>query len=95
MAQPEKGWTKKVRKRTTKRRQQLKRCGDKCYLEPGTGKRGSRPKYPVCGKNSCTVTCGGLQAAFNRARMQRNAKIKKTALSRAKRKGCAWARRAS
>lgn len=89
MAQPEKGWGKKSYRRTTKRRKQQKVCGPKCFLEPARGR--SRPKYPVCGKNSCRPTCGGAQAAFNRARMQRNRGVMRKALRLAKRKGCAWA----
>ncbi len=94
MAKPEKGWTKKVRKRTTRRREQLERCGPVCYLEPGTGERGSRPKYPVCSKNSCEPTCGGTQAAFNRARMQRNKKVERKAKRLGRKLGCRWAKTA-
>lgn len=89
---PEKGWKRRSARKTSVRRKQLKKCGPSCYLEPGSSKRGgARPKYPVCAKNSCRPTCGGAQAAFNRARMQRNTKVKRKALTLAKRLGCRWA----
>ena len=85
-----KGWDKKVPKTTTGRRKQMKRVGTECYLEPGTGKRGSRPKYPICNSRG-DVSCKGTAAAFNRARMQGNKKVQKKALAAAKKNGCAWA----
>lgn len=91
MATTTKGWRKRVYKRTTKRRAQLKKFGPQCFLEPGTGERGSRPKYPVCSKKSGRPTCGGILAAFERARMQRNRKIMNRALRAAKKNGCRWA----
>lgn len=86
-----KGWSSQVPKRTTKRRRQMKKLGRECYLEPGTGKRGSRPKYPVCTQRG-SVSCKGTAAAFNRARMQKNKKVQRKALALAKKNGCAWAR---
>lgn len=53
-------------------------CGDGCFLDP------EREKYPICEKCnentcSCKPTKQGVQAALNRARMQKNDKILKLA----------------
>ena len=39
----------------------LKRCGKKCFL-------GTRKSFPICKKNTCTVSQQGVYAAYIRAR---------------------------
>lgn len=39
----------------------LKRCGKKCFLGPNKS-------FPICAKNTCTVSRKGVQSAYNRAR---------------------------
>ena len=40
---------------------QLKKCGKKCFL-------GTRKSFPICKKNTCTVSKKGVYAAYVRAR---------------------------
>jgi hypothetical protein len=88
MAKAERGWGKRSFRRTTKRRTQQRACGTKCFLEPA-----KRPKYPVCSKTSCRPTCGGSQAAFNRARMRRNSVVMRKAKRLGSKLGCAWTKK--
>ena len=39
----------------------LKKCGKKCFL-------GTRKSFPICKKNTCTVSPKGAYAAYIRAR---------------------------
>ena len=39
----------------------LKKCGKKCFL-------GTRKSFPICRKNTCTVSPKGVYAAYIRAR---------------------------
>ena len=39
----------------------LQRCGSKCFLGPGKS-------FPICKRNTCTVSQRGVHAAYNRAR---------------------------
>ena len=39
----------------------LKNCGKKCFL-------GTKKSFPICKKNTCTVSKKGVYAAFIRAR---------------------------
>ena len=39
----------------------LNRCGKKCFL-------GTRKSFPICKKNTCTVSNQGVYAAYIRAR---------------------------
>lgn len=50
----------------------LKRCGKKCFL-------GSKKSFPICIKNTCTVSKKGLYAAYIRSRQRRklNSKYRK------------------
>jgi hypothetical protein len=57
---PWKGWSKEqpsVHQRTV----MLKKCGKKCFL-------GTRKSFPICKKNTCTVSKKGVYAAYVRAR---------------------------
>ena len=42
----------------------LKRCGKKCFL-------GSKKSFPICKKNTCTISKKGVYAAYIRARQYR------------------------
>lgn len=47
-----------------------KNCGKKCFL-------GSKKSFPICYKNTCKISRGGVQAAYIRAReMTRRARTK-------------------
>ena len=39
----------------------MKKCGKKCFL-------GTKKSFPICKKNTCTVSKKGVYAAFVRAR---------------------------
>jgi hypothetical protein len=39
----------------------LKKCGKKCFL-------GTKKSFPVCKKNTCTISKLGIMAAYKRAR---------------------------
>jgi len=39
----------------------LKKCGKKCFL-------GTRKSFPICKKNTCTISKKGIYAAYVRAR---------------------------
>jgi len=39
----------------------LKKCGKKCFL-------GTRKSFPICKKNTCTISKKGVYAAYVRAR---------------------------
>ena len=56
-----------------------KRCGKKCFL-------GSNRSFPICKKNTCTVSRKGIYAAYVRARQysSKNKQYKRVA-TRAKR----------
>ena len=56
---PWKGWSKQS-PNTRQRRTMKKRCGKKCFLGP-------KISFPVCKKNTCTVSSKGLWAAYIRA----------------------------
>ncbi len=75
-------------RRTSKRVKKMDRCGTRCYLDTS----GPRPKYPVCQKTSCKTSCKGTEAAYKRARQQRNQKVARKAKQLARKNGCAWAR---
>ena len=39
----------------------LKNCGKKCFL-------GTKKSFPICKKNTCTISKSGVMAAYKRAR---------------------------
>ena len=60
------GYTKKHLWRTQKpsyhqKTIMLKKCGKKCFL-------GTKKSFPVCKKNTCTISKLGVMAAYKRAR---------------------------
>ena len=66
---PTRGWAARSPTRGRERHQLKKECGNKCFLLPG------KEKFPICpsprvtgGKSTCEIDCGGVQAAYNRAR---------------------------
>lgn len=64
-----KSWTKN-KPSFRQRGNMSSRCGKKCFL-------GSKKSFPICNKNSCTISRGGVHAAYIRAReMTRRAKNK-------------------
>jgi len=48
----------------------LRNCGKKCFL-------GTKKSFPICKKNTCTVSRQGLMAAYKRAREYRTIGRKK------------------
>ena len=54
-------WSKHAPKKTSERKELMKKCGKKCFLKP------DKMKFPVCRKD-CSVDCKGLVAARIRAR---------------------------
>ena len=60
------GYTKKHLWRTQKpgyhqKTIMLKNCGKKCFL-------GTKKSFPICKKNTCTISKSGVMAAYKRAR---------------------------
>ena len=78
-------------KRVSVRRRILERGGEKCFLVVERKGGRSYPKYPVCNPRG-EVTCQGLWAAFNRARMNRKTLVMRKARRKAAAKGCPWTR---
>lgn len=67
----------------TKSRQiQYKACKS-CYLLPPHSKynTSSRPKYPICNRGSCKISCRGLVMALRRAQIQKNLYVQAKALA--------------
>lgn len=69
------------------RREQLRRCGSQCFLDPDP----MNPRYPVCPPDSCRPTCEGLLAARRRAITQRDYGIERKAIAQARLLRCGWA----
>ena len=57
---PWSGW-KKEQPRFHQRTTMMNKCGKKCFL-------GSKKSFPICKKNTCTVSKKGVYAAFVRSR---------------------------
>ncbi len=53
------GW-KKQKPNYHQRTLMLNRCGKKCFLGP-------KKSYPICKKNTCTISSKGLYSAYIRA----------------------------
>jgi hypothetical protein len=64
---PWKGW-KRERPSQHQRTVMLKRCGKKCFL-------GTKKSFPVCKKNTCSVSKKGVYAAYVRARQTKRNRI--------------------
>jgi len=50
----------------------LRDCGKKCFL-------GTKKSFPICRKNTCTISSKGLHAAYIRARQYKYKNISKKA----------------
>ncbi len=74
-------------KRIVGRREKLRRCGKKCFLDPNPQK----PRYPVCKPTSCKPSCEGALAARRRAVTQSDFGMERKAIMLGKRLGCTWA----
>lgn len=66
---PTRGWSSRAPQKGRERHQLKAECGEKCFLRPND------EGFPICpsprmtgGKSSCEIDCGGVQAAYNRAR---------------------------
>ena len=57
---PVRGW-KRQAPSFHQRTVMLKKCGKKCFL-------GTRKSFPICKKNTCTVSPKGVYSAYIRAR---------------------------
>jgi len=57
---PWKGWSKQE-PGTHQKTLMKKRCGKKCFLGP-------KNSFPICKKNTCTISKKGVYAAYIRAR---------------------------
>ena len=71
---PWKGW-KRERPTQHQRTVMLKKCGKKCFL-------GTKKSFPICKKNTCTVSRKGLYAAYVRARQTKRNHIAQKAKRR-------------
>ena len=65
------GW-KRLQPNYHERTVMLKRCGRKCFLGPGK-------TFPICKKNTCSVSSKGLHAAYIRARQYKHRNISRKA----------------
>lgn len=85
------GWRKRAPQRGSQRRELKVSCGAQAFLDA------KKLAYPVMststGKAACTFDCGGIQAAYKRARQQHSNKLAKKAHRLGKRLGCTWAAR--
>ena len=57
----------------------LKKCGKKCFL-------GTKKSFPICKKNTCTISTKGVYAAYVRAKQYKHKNISKKANSIFKKK---------
>jgi len=64
---PWRGW-KRENPNQHQRTVMLKKCGKKCFL-------GTRKSFPICKKNTCTVSKKGVYAAYVRARQTKRNRI--------------------
>lgn len=64
---PWRGW-KRENPNQRQRTIMLKKCGKKCFL-------GTRKSFPICKKNTCTVSKKGVYAAYVRARQTKRNRI--------------------
>jgi len=53
----------------------LRKCGKKCFL-------GSKKSFPICKKNTCTISNKGVYSAYIRARQYRTKGQKYRVISR-------------
>jgi len=53
----------------------LQKCGNKCFL-------GSKKSFPICKKNTCTISTKGVYSAYIRARQYRTKGHKYRVISR-------------
>lgn len=53
----------------------LQKCGNKCFL-------GSKKSFPICKKNTCTISTKGVYSAYIRARQYRTKGQKYRVISR-------------
>jgi len=53
----------------------LQKCGNKCFL-------GSKKSFPICKKNTCTISTKGVYSAYIRARQYRTKGKKYRVISR-------------
>jgi hypothetical protein len=61
------GW-KKQKPGAHQRSIMLKKCGKKCFLGPNK-------TFPICKKNTCTVSRKGVYAAYVRARQTKRNRV--------------------
>jgi len=81
-----KGWREVSPKRGVERNELMKKCGQKCFLDP------ERKAYPICQKykGECKVDCRGVLAAKIRASEWKQYKIAEEANKIGKRLNCNW-----
>jgi len=68
---PWRGWKKEkpgYREKTV----MLKKCGKKCFL-------GTKKSFPICKKNTCTISSKGVYAAYVRSKQYKHKNISKKA----------------
>lgn len=64
---PWRGW-KRENPNQHQRTVMLKKCGKKCFL-------GTRKSFPICKKNTCSVSKKGVYAAYVRARQTKRNRV--------------------
>ena len=83
---PTRGWGGRNPQRGKERNELMEECGKMCFLKPES------KGYPVCAAlrtgQGCNYDCGGLQAAYNRARQRGEQKIATRAQRLLNQKGC-------
>jgi len=87
---PTRGWSGRNPQRGRERNELMEECGKMCFLKPES------KGYPVCAAlrtgQGCNYDCGGLQAAYNRARQRGEQKIATRAQRLLNQKGCSMRR---
>jgi hypothetical protein len=86
-SQTTRGWRGRAPKTLFERRELLRRCGAKAFLDP------KHLKYPVMakGSTSCAIDCQGLRAAKARAGQYHHRKLEAKAERKGKSAHCGWA----
>jgi hypothetical protein len=82
---PSAGWRDRAPPRGTARHALMSKCGSKCFLMP------DKEGFPVCARSlTCEFDCGGVLAAYRRARQYKYEHVADSARRLALQHQCSW-----